>query len=154
MYGCDATMSFKWRLRGMLREIPGGRPSLLGNETAPSQKTSTTTTNRKCLGGKAKYFSPELDGNLLNRQAPYQCHYQTYEITHMKILHLKITYGSIFQDGQLGIGDVNISNFCYTKINLRDDSAQHTFEVRYILVRFNEGLKVSYASKKARQSQC
>ena len=67
MYGCDATMSFKWRLRGMLREILGGRPSLLGNGTAPSQKTSTTTTNRKCLGGKAKYFSPELDGNLLNR---------------------------------------------------------------------------------------
>ena len=67
MYGCDATMSFKWRLRGMLREILGGRPSLLGNETAPSQKTSTTTTNRKCLEGKAKYFSPELDGNLLNR---------------------------------------------------------------------------------------
>ena len=39
------------------------------------------------------------------------------------------------QDGQLGIGDVAISNFCYTKLNMRDDSAEHTFELGNVYVK-------------------
>ena len=38
-------------------------------------------------------------------------------------------------DGQLGIADVAIANFKYTKDVFRDDSAEHLFEMGYVHVK-------------------